>query len=145
MIQLPNEIMHIILEYYGKIKYRNGKYINQINTENNNYELVKEKLNNKIAVINNIKKEIKYNQLYHIHYDIPYNNEFRVWPIINISQNKTQYGLSYNYDTIRNQYDIYFYKDISNTLWYRTAIFFYNFFSPNYYLQWYFSEKYEYK
>jgi len=145
MIQLPKEIVHIILEYYGKIKYRNGKYINQINVENNNYLLIKEKLNNKVALINDIKKEIKYNKLYHIYYNIPYNDEFRVWSIINISQNKTKYGISYKYDNMRNQYDIYFYKDIMNTFWYRMSNFVYNFFSPNYRLNWYFSEKYEYK
>ena len=30
---LPKEIINIILEYDGRIRYRNGKYIEQINKE----------------------------------------------------------------------------------------------------------------
>ncbi len=40
---LPKEVVHIILEYSGRVKYRNGKYVNQINREDPLYECIKEK------------------------------------------------------------------------------------------------------
>jgi hypothetical protein len=30
---LPKELINIILEYDGRIRYRNGKYINQLNLD----------------------------------------------------------------------------------------------------------------
>ena len=37
---LPLEIIHHILEYTGKIKYRNGKYMNQIATDDDRYKIL---------------------------------------------------------------------------------------------------------
>ena len=40
MNQFPLEIVHRILEYDGRIKYRNGKYMNQISKSDKRYELL---------------------------------------------------------------------------------------------------------
>ena len=40
MNQFPLEIVHHIFEYTGKIKYRNGKYMNQIDTDDNRYKML---------------------------------------------------------------------------------------------------------
>jgi len=38
--QLPLELVHRILEYEGSIKYRNGKYMNQISQDDNRYKML---------------------------------------------------------------------------------------------------------
>ena len=54
---LPIELIDIILEYNGSIKKRLGKYMNQINLNNKKYYLVKEFINKKIIIVNEIKKK----------------------------------------------------------------------------------------
>ena len=42
MNRLPLDIIHCILEYAGRIKYRNGKYMNQIAQDDYRYEMLKQ-------------------------------------------------------------------------------------------------------
>ena len=40
MNRLPLELVHHILEYDGRIKYRNGKYMNQIAPDDDRYKML---------------------------------------------------------------------------------------------------------
>jgi len=42
MNRLPHDIIHRILEYDGRIKYRNGEYMNQISQEDERYQILKQ-------------------------------------------------------------------------------------------------------
>jgi hypothetical protein len=51
---IPKELLHKILEYDGRIKYRNGKYINIIDKNDEKYNIVKPLIRKKIEIL---KKE----------------------------------------------------------------------------------------
>ena len=51
---LPKDVIHIILNYDGRIIFKKGKYI--INTENYIYNSIKQNIKNKIYFIRNIPK-----------------------------------------------------------------------------------------
>jgi hypothetical protein len=54
-IYIPRELLHIILEYDGKIKYRTGKYINIIKKNDFRYNIVENIISKKLLIIKNTK------------------------------------------------------------------------------------------
>lgn len=53
--RIPIDALNIILEYDGKIKYRNGKYINCINVNDYRYNIIQPIINKKIYILKNIE------------------------------------------------------------------------------------------
>ena len=123
---LPKEIVHKILEYDGSIKYRNGKYINQIMIDN--------KYNKVIKTVN-----IKYF----------YQQKIKMFPINNFyieilfSNNNKNMGIIIDYYYYGRVFMISFYKDISHTCWYKFTNVFYNYFRI--YYPFYFIDNYCYQ
>lgn len=49
---IPKELLHIILEYDGRIKYRNGKYINSIDKNDKRYDIIKPVISKSLSYSN---------------------------------------------------------------------------------------------
>ena len=51
---LPKELLHIILEFDGRIKYRNGQYVNIIHKYDERYDMIKSLISKKIEILKTI-------------------------------------------------------------------------------------------
>jgi hypothetical protein len=54
---LPKELLHIILEYDGRIKYRKGEYVNIIHKYDKRYNIIQNVINKKVKIIKGIQIE----------------------------------------------------------------------------------------
>jgi len=74
MNRLPVEIIHRILEYDGRIKYRHGKYMNQIDPDDYRYHLLR-----KIPVFQRDNWYTGNFYVYRIHYNNKENHNMVVY------------------------------------------------------------------
>jgi hypothetical protein len=52
---IPTELLHIILSYDGRIKYRNGKYVNIIHKNDKRYHIIEPIISKKIEILQDIE------------------------------------------------------------------------------------------
>jgi hypothetical protein len=91
----PKELIILILEYSGKIKYANGKFIDQLDLTDTKYNLVIQNIGQKIIGSQQMTTN--------------YNGSF----LMNVSLNNGLYGYMYWHDF--NTYMIGFYKNPDNS------------------------------
>jgi hypothetical protein len=54
-IYIPKDILNVILEYDGRIKYKNGKYINIIHKNDERYNIITPIISKKMKIMQNIE------------------------------------------------------------------------------------------
>ena len=52
---IPEELLHIILSYDGRIKYKNGKYVNIIHKNDERYNIITPIISKKMKIMQNIE------------------------------------------------------------------------------------------
>lgn len=52
---IPKELLHIILEYDGRIKYKNGRYVNIIHKHDERYNILKSIIGKKIEIMKHVE------------------------------------------------------------------------------------------
>ena len=52
---IPEDLLPIILSYYGRIKYRNGKYVNIIHKNDERYNIITPIISKKIKIMQKIQ------------------------------------------------------------------------------------------
>jgi hypothetical protein len=96
---IPKELLHIILEYDGRIKYKNGKYVDIIHKNDERYNIINPIVNKKMEIIK--RTQIDGSGFYF---------EFGFDTYLNV-------GLSYDYNfSYENKFEICYY-DIRNNEW----------------------------
>ena len=96
---IPNELLNIILEYDGKIKYKKGKYVNIFHKHDIRYDMLNQIINKKIEIMK--RAEIHGSSFYF---------EFGFETCRNV-------GLCYDYNfSFGNKFEICYY-DLRNNGW----------------------------
>ena len=112
MVLLPLEIVHLILEYDGRIKNRNGKYMNQIAQDDDRYKMLQKipqfysvtTYDGSFSKMILLKNSIFYTKFFNVSYTDKN-------PIIEANVGFLSSHYSYTQDGIRYLWTIY-YKDI---------------------------------
>ena len=96
---IPEDLLHIILDYDGRIKYKNGKYVNIIHKNDERYNII-------IPLVSKKMKIIKSTEVH----DSGFYFEFGFDTCVNV-------GLCYDYNfTHENKFEICYY-DTRNNGW----------------------------
>jgi hypothetical protein len=104
---LPRDIINLILEYNGKIKYRKGNYYDQLNLQDEKYNLVSNTINSKSDILQKLI--------------VRHTGAF----LIDVPLNQNKYGFMYWHDF--NRYMIAFYKNIDSSTKYNFVDVYYKF------------------
>jgi hypothetical protein len=97
--EIPTELLDIILEYDGRIKYKKGKYVNIIHKHDDRYNIIQQLINKKMEIMK--RTEVDGSGFYF---------EFGFDTCVNV-------GLCYDYNfSYENKFEICYY-DTRNNGW----------------------------
>lgn len=91
---IPDDIIPIIFEFYGKIRYRNGKYVNIIHKHDNRYNMLVPIISKKLNILQNIETSLDNSGFY-------FEFSFDICKNVGLC-----YDYNYNYT---NKYEICYY------------------------------------
>jgi hypothetical protein len=92
VINIPTDLLNIILEYDGRIKYKNGKYINIIYKNDERYNIINSIIKKKLEIMKKI--DLRGSSFY---FEFGFDIDIRV-------------GLCYDYNfTYENEFEICYY------------------------------------
>ena len=57
---IPKDALNIILEYYGRIKYKNGEYVNVLHKEDYRYNIIKPFITKKMEIMKKRESEFRF-------------------------------------------------------------------------------------
>jgi hypothetical protein len=87
---LPKELLHIILEYDGRIKYRKGMYVNIIHKHDSRYNIIQGVINKKAEIM----KRVQIENITNFYFEFSFDTD-------------CAFGLCYDYNFSRpNQFEI---------------------------------------
>jgi hypothetical protein len=94
---IPKDIVNKILEYYGKIRYKNGKYTNMIIQDDYRYKLIEPLIDKKIQILKNAEVYKDENNEHQFYFEFGFDN-------------CNQVGLCYDYNfTYKDKFEICYY------------------------------------
>lgn len=91
---IPKDLLHMILDYDGRIKYKNGEYVNIIHKNDTRYNIIQEVIDKKKEILKNITLDVEGSGFY---FEFGFNIDNRI-------------GLCYDYNfSYTDKFEICYY------------------------------------
>lgn len=91
---IPKDLLHMILDYDGRIKYKNGEYVNIIQKNDTRYNIIQEVIDKKKEILKNITLDVEGSGFY---FEFGFNIDNRI-------------GLCYDYNfSYTDKFEICYY------------------------------------
>ena len=97
---IPTELLCLILEYDGRIKYKNGKYVNIIHKKDERYNIIQKVIVKKIEIMKKVLDVVDDNFYFEASFDL--DNKVGLYYDYNLGNNN-RLVIGY-YDTKRDDY-----------------------------------------
>ena len=97
---IPTDLLSLVLEYDGRIKYKNGKYVNIIHKKDERYNIIQKVIVKKIEIMKKVLDVVDDNFYFEASFDL--DNKVGLYYDYNLGKNN-RLVIGY-YDTKRDDY-----------------------------------------